>query len=202
VRGDSHERRSDVRRGGLARSEFKANRGNLERNYLKTLQRAPQLAERVRVGERQTHFVGTADLPNFFRQPYGPGWALVGDAGYLKDPITGQGISDAFRDAELLADALDDSFAGRRPFDDAMANYQRVRDDAALPMFDLTCQFATLEPPPPEMWQLLDAIHGNQEAMDSFVSMMAGTIPVPKFFASHNVECIIATARAPRAQEG
>jgi 2-polyprenyl-6-methoxyphenol hydroxylase-like FAD-dependent oxidoreductase len=117
-------------------------------------------------------------------------------------PITGQGISDAFRDAELLADALDDSFAGRCPFDDAMAHYQRVRDNAALPMFDLTCQFATLEPLPPEMRQLLDAMHGNQEAMDSFVSMMAGTIPVTKFFASHNVGRIMATAGAPRAHGG
>ena len=62
-----------------------------------------------------------ASVPNFFRKPYGPGWALVGDAGYNKDPITAQGISDAFRDAELCADALDDAFAGGRSFDDAMA---------------------------------------------------------------------------------
>ena len=166
------------------RSEFRTNRGDVEGNYLKALQLAPQFAERVRAGKRQTRFAGTADLPNFFRQPYGPGWALVGDAGYHKDPVTGQGISDAFRDAELLASALDDSFAGRRRFDDAMAGYQRARDDITLPMFDLTCQIATLEPPPPEMQQLLGAMHGDQGAMDSFVSMMAGTIPVPEFFAS------------------
>ena len=43
------------------------------------------------------------ELPNVVRQPYGPGWALVGDAGYHRDPITGHGITDAFRDAELLA---------------------------------------------------------------------------------------------------
>ena len=49
---------------------------------------------------------GTAGVPNFFRQPYGAGWALVGDAGYFKDPITTHGMSDAFRDGELLADAL------------------------------------------------------------------------------------------------
>ena len=58
-------------------------------------------------------------VPNFFRKPYGPGWALVGDAGYNKDPITAQGISDAFRDAELCADALDEAFTGGRSFDDA-----------------------------------------------------------------------------------
>ena len=71
-----------------------------------------------------------AALPNFFRKPYGPGWALVGDAGYQKDPITAQGIQDAFRDAELCAGALDEALSGARPFDEAMADYQRARDDA------------------------------------------------------------------------
>lgn len=66
-----------------------------------------------------------AATPNFFRKPYGPGRALVGDAGYLKDPITAQGITDAFHDAERCATALDQSFSGARPFDDAMADCQR-----------------------------------------------------------------------------
>ncbi len=42
-------------------------------------------------------------MPGFLRRPWGPGWALVGDAGYFKDPITAHGMSDALRDAELLA---------------------------------------------------------------------------------------------------
>ena len=49
----------------------------------------------------------TPETRGFFRVAGGPGWALVGDAGYHKDPITAQGMSDAFRDAELLADAVD-----------------------------------------------------------------------------------------------
>ena len=83
----------------------------------------PQFAERVRGATREERFSG-GSVPNFFRKPYGPGWALVGDAGYTKDPITAQGISDAFRDAELCAAALDDAFTGGRSFDDAMADYQ------------------------------------------------------------------------------
>ena len=101
-------------------------------------------------------------MPNFFRKPYGPGWALVGDAGYNKDPITAQGINDAFRDAERCATALDQAFSGARSFDDAMGEYQRARDEHVLPMYEFTCQLATLEPPPPEMQQLFGAIHGNQ----------------------------------------
>ena len=74
--------------------------------------------------------------------------------GYNKDFITAQGISDAFRDAELCATALDESLAGARPFDVAMGSTTR-RDEHVLPMFEFTCQLATLEPPPPEMQQLL-----------------------------------------------
>jgi hypothetical protein len=76
-----------------------------------------------------------------------------------------------------------------------MAGYQRVRDAAVLPMFDLTCQFATLEPPTPEMQQLFDAMQGNQEAMDDFVSVLAGTLPVSEFFAPENIERIVADSR-------
>lgn len=92
---------------------------------------APEFAERMRGATRETRFVGTADLPGFFLKPYGPGWTLVGDAGYHKHPITAFGITDAFRDAQAVASALDDSFAGRRPDDEAMAGYQRARDEEA-----------------------------------------------------------------------
>ena len=77
---------------------------------------------------REEKWVGTAGVANYFRKPYGPGWALVGDAGYHKDPITAQGISDAFIDAEQLTDALDAGFSGRRPLEDALADYQPRRD--------------------------------------------------------------------------
>jgi 2-polyprenyl-6-methoxyphenol hydroxylase-like FAD-dependent oxidoreductase len=83
--------------------------------------------ERLRGAKREARFAG-ATLPNFFRKPHGPGWALVGDAGYNKDAITAQGISDAFRDAELCAAALDQTFGGHRSFDEAMADYHATRD--------------------------------------------------------------------------
>ena len=105
----------------------------------------------------------------------------MGDAGYNKDPITAQGINDAFRDAERCAIALDQTFTGARPFDEAMGEYQRSRDEHVLPMYEFTCQLATLEPPPPEMQQLLGAIHGNQKAMDGFAQMNAGTISPAEF---------------------
>ena len=143
---------------------------------------APEFAERVRGAKREAPLAG-ATVPNFFRKPYGPGWALVGDAGYNKDPITAQGINDAFRDAERCAVALDEAFTGVRSFDEAMGAYQRDRDEHVLPMYEFTCQLATLEPPPPEMQQMLGAIRGNQKAMDAFAQMNAGTISPPEFGA-------------------
>ena len=181
---------------GWPRSQFKANRGDVEGTYMKSFELAPEFAERIRGARREERIVGTGDLPNFFRKPYGPGWALVGDAGYHKHPITGFGIMDAFRDAEAVASALDDTFAGRRPYDDAMAGYQSARDEEALPMYEFTCDFAKIEPPPPELQQLIGATAGNKAAMDDLVSVMAGTLPAPEFFAPENAERIMAQAAA------
>ncbi len=181
---------------GWPMSEFHANRKDIEGAYMKTFDLAPAFAERMRAATRETRFVGTGDLPGYFRKPYGPGWALVGDAGYHKHPLTAFGITDAFRDAEAAAAAIDDAFAGRRPYDEAMADYQSARDAVAMPIYGLTCDFATGEPPPPEMQQLIGAMHGNQEAMDDFVSVMAGTLPAPEFFAPDNAGRIIAAAAA------
>jgi flavin-dependent dehydrogenase len=168
---------------------------DVEANYLKTLELAPEIADQVRAAKREERFAGGA-VPNFFRKPYGPGWALVGDAGYTKDPITAQGISDAFRDAELCAGAVDETLDGRRPFDDAMSAYHRTRDGAVLPIYEFTAQLATLAPPPIEMQQLLGAVHGNRDAMDAFASITAGTLSPAEFFAPEHVGRIMSAAAA------
>jgi 2-polyprenyl-6-methoxyphenol hydroxylase-like FAD-dependent oxidoreductase len=178
---------------GWPYTEFGANRRDVEGNYLRSIDLAPAFADRLRDARREARFAGAA-VPNFLRKPYGPGWALVGDAGYNRDFITGQGMMDAFHDAELCAAALDAAFCGTRPFDAAMDDYQRRRDERVKPMYDFTCELATLEPPPPELQQLLAAVHGNQEAMDAFARMNAGTISPAAFFAPENVEAITAAA--------
>jgi 2-polyprenyl-6-methoxyphenol hydroxylase-like FAD-dependent oxidoreductase len=180
---------------GWPHAEFRDNRRDVEGSYLGALEQAPAFAERVRGATREAPFRG-ASVRSFFRTPHGPGWALVGDAGYNKDPITALGISDAFRDAELCARALDEGLSGSRPPDAAMDDYARARDEHALPLFELTCGFATLEPPPAEMLQLLSAAEGNQAAMDGFVSVMAGSLPAPEFFAPANAARIMAQAAA------
>jgi flavin-dependent dehydrogenase len=176
---------------GWPYAEYTAFKADVEGNFLETLELSPAFAERVRSATRVDRFHGSP-VPNFFRTPYGPGWALVGDAGYNKDPITAQGISNAFRDAELCSEALDATFVGRQSFNDAMANYQTDRDTHSMPMYEFTAQLATLEPPPPDLQQLLGGIHGNQTAMDAFVSITAGTLSPAEFFDPANISALMA----------
>ena len=95
---------------------------------LRSLDLAGDLGERVRAGERAERVYGTADSRAASTRPSGPGWALVGDAGLLMDPITGHGITDAFRDAELVADAMVGSTpAARSPTTKPAATRRRYR---------------------------------------------------------------------------
>jgi 2-polyprenyl-6-methoxyphenol hydroxylase-like FAD-dependent oxidoreductase len=174
-------------------AEFEANRKDIEGTVFETLALSPSFADRVRAASREERFFGAA-VANYFRKPYGPGWALVGDAGYNKDFITAQGIQDAFRDAELCATALDETFSGAQQFDAAMGGYQSARDAQVLPIYELTCQLAMLEAPPPEMQQLLAAMHGNQDAMDGFARTYAGVTSPAEFFSDENVSRIFAVA--------
>jgi flavin-dependent dehydrogenase len=172
------------------RADYKA---DVESNYLATLELAPWFADLVRGATRVEPFLGGA-VPGYLRTPYGPGWALVGDAGYNKDPITAQGISDAFRDAELCAGAVDEAFTGRQSLSDAMAAYQLTRDAHVLPIYEFTSQLATLAPPPPEVAQLLGAVAGDREASDLFAGVIAGTVSPAEFFAPATVARILGAA--------
>jgi 2-polyprenyl-6-methoxyphenol hydroxylase-like FAD-dependent oxidoreductase len=180
---------------GCPAADVPAFKKDVESNYFAALDREPAFAELVRAANREERFVG-GGVPNFFRTPFGPGWALVGDAGYTRDPVTAQGISDAFRDAELCAGALDEWFRGDRSFDETMSEYHQARDARVGPIYEFTTQLATLEPPPPEMLALLSAVQGNQPAMDAFVSVIAGTMSPVDFFHPDHVGAIMGHADA------
>jgi flavin-dependent dehydrogenase len=122
---------------------FEAYRANIEDGFFSILEASPEFAAKVRAGKREERWMGTADVPNFFRKPWGPGWALVGDAGYMKDPSPGYGITDAFRDAGLLATALEATLSGRVPAEEALAAYQEQRDAAAFPIYEMTLAMAS-----------------------------------------------------------
>ena len=171
---------------------------------------APDLGARVREGRREERYVGTADVPGYFRKPFGHGWALVGDAGYHRDPSTGWGIADAFRDAESLADAIDDGFTGRQPLDDALADYERARNAAARPYYERTCQAATLGSPPQAVLDLRAALRYQPAQASRYMGAIQGTVPILEYFAPENVARIMAgappsesdPARSPTADAG
>ena len=121
----------------------------------------PALSAHVRAGRREEPFRGSADLPNFFRKPYGPGWALVGDAGCHKDPMLALGMCDGLRDAELLVQALDEGLSGRRPLDDTLLEYQRQRDEASADDFRENLDAAKFTPARDEVLQIRAAIRGE-----------------------------------------
>jgi len=180
---------------GWPTTEEHAYKADIEGNYLSTVDLVPELADRVRRATRVDRFHAGA-VPNGFRQSYGPGWLLLGDAGYVKDPITAQGIPDAFADAERAAGALHDVFTGRSTFDDAFAAVQATRDAQAMAIFEFTKQLATLAPPPPELQQLFAAMAGQQDAMDQFVSVNAGSLSPEVFFEPANLERILCMSAA------
>jgi flavin-dependent dehydrogenase len=171
-------------------------RSDIEGTFLAAIDLVPDLAERLRAGERAEHFRGTGDLPFYLRKPYGPGWALVGDAGYHKDPITAQGITDAFRDADLLAQAIDDGLSGACSLDDALAQYERLRNEAVMPIYEFTQEIAALEPPTPDMETLFAALYDDEEQTGRFLGTVAGTVPIAEFFAPGNIASIVGVPAA------
>ncbi|MGW1341218.1 NAD(P)/FAD-dependent oxidoreductase [Kribbella sp. NPDC002412] len=141
-------------------------------------QLVPSLGTRVRAGRITERLRGAADLPNYLRQAHGPGWALVGDAGYHRDPITGHGITDAFRDADLLASAIDAGLRDPSTERAAMSSYQDTRDFMAREVLDLTRALTAF--PAPERFvdlqvQLSEALEQEADQLASFPGRQAVT---------------------------
>ena len=186
--------------GGWPYAQFEENKKDSEAHFMAMLERAPEFADRMRKGNREERFGGAA-VSNYFRKPFGPGWALVGDAGYNKDFITAQGISDAFRDAELCTAALDAWMSGTSEFDSAMKSYQTTRDQHVFPHYDFTIQIASYEPPPPDQLQLMGAMMASQDAMDGFARVYAGVTSPAVFYSEENVKSIFAQAATRSGQQ-
>jgi 2-polyprenyl-6-methoxyphenol hydroxylase-like FAD-dependent oxidoreductase len=169
-------------------ARFNDVRQDIEGHVQKVHASMPSVVDRLQSARREEKWVGTAGVANYFRKPHGPGWALVGDAGYDRDPITAQGISDAFIDADNLVAALDAGFSGRRPFADALAEFHTSRDQRVKPLYHFTCELAKLEPAPPFMQRLFAALRDNREATGRFYEAITGSTPLQEFMSPENIE--------------
>jgi hypothetical protein len=105
----------------------------------------------------------------------------------VMDSITAQGITNALRDAELLARAITDGLGGQRPLAAALADHQRQRDIAIRPMYDFTIRLAGFAPPSLAQRRLLASIAGRPAETDQFLGAFAGIIPVGDYFAPGNM---------------
>lgn len=122
---------------------------------------APALEERVAAAGATGRTRGWGGVPGFVRRSSGPGWALVGDAGYFKDPITAHGITDALRDAELLTDEILEALAGGIPEAVALCRYQATRDRLSHRLFEATEAVAAYDWDVPQVQRLLRQVSAS-----------------------------------------
>jgi 2-polyprenyl-6-methoxyphenol hydroxylase-like FAD-dependent oxidoreductase len=161
---------------------------------MNTLALVPDFDERVRAGRREERFYGATDLPNFYRKPYGPGWALVGDAGCHKDPYMALGISDAFRDVDFLATALGDGLSGRRSMDEALADYERRRNETSTIEYKQNLSAARFDPVPAEILRLREAVKSDPAEASRMTMARYGMIDPKEFFNPTNVQRLLGMA--------
>jgi len=165
------------------RAEFGSFREDVEGNFAAGLERMGELGRRVLGHARVGPLRGTDRFPNGFRKPQGRGWALVGDAGLVMDPITGYGISMAFRDAELLAGAVDDAFRGSRTLEGALRGFHRARDHDARPLYKFTARVASLQPPTPLLEAFYRQVARDPQERERFLGMVSGGESMRRYFS-------------------
>ncbi|WTW99397.1 NAD(P)/FAD-dependent oxidoreductase [Streptomycetaceae bacterium NBC_01309] len=161
----------------------------------------PQVGEQLRdQGKREGDFVPMRYADNYYRRAWGPGWALLGDAGYHKDPYTGFGITDAFVHADLLADRLDQVLSGGRPMDSALAEYQKIRDETSAAAYDLTVAMSEFTELPPMLRTMLAAMSTSQEWTNKLFGLFAGGVPHGDIFSREAVEKLYDDTGLPEEQ--
>ncbi len=162
---------------GRSNGEWPSYKADTETVYLAGLD--PPLRQRVQAGRRATPFRGTHRLPNRYHRCWGQGWALVGDAAYHRDPLTGMGIGDAFLGADLLAAAIHAGLDGDLAA--ALAGYQQALWDSTSAVFDYTVQSAALKDPVP-LAPLYAEIARRPDRTQLLMNVLAGSAPSRSLF--------------------
>jgi 2-polyprenyl-6-methoxyphenol hydroxylase-like FAD-dependent oxidoreductase len=177
---------------GRSREDWDGYRKDVKGGYHEIIGLAPSLAERLKHASQVTPFKGTSKLLNFYRQSFGKGWALVGDAAYHRDPLPGMGIGDAFLGAQLLADAIADGLAGDATrLDHSLATYQSAFRNRTMPIFEYTLRAASLKDPASAI-PIYERVARSGEETTRFMDVLSGNIPFKAFFNPANIARLLA----------
>jgi flavin-dependent dehydrogenase len=170
--------------------EYERVKASAEAFYMGMLdQAAPWLARQCRASAtREAPFVGGA-VHNFYRKPYGPGWALVGDAGGSYEFSTAHGITNAFREADVLAEALGGASSRLDGSAERLAAFHARRDAAEVPFSRFTMAQASFQPvpDPAAAGALFGAIARDAQATRDFLGLFAETHQPAAFFAEDHL---------------
>ncbi|MFD9692471.1 NAD(P)/FAD-dependent oxidoreductase [Kitasatospora sp. NPDC059146] len=162
---------------------------------------SPEMGVQLRdQGRRVEDFKPMRYPDNYYRRAYGPGWALVGDAGYHKDPYTGWGITDAFLHGQLLADRLHQGLAGERPMEEALAEYNKLRDEESGDVYDFTTTLGELTELPPFFRATMSAMSATQEWTDRMLGLIGGIVEGYEIYAPDALERLYDSAGVPQDQ--
>ncbi|MEU3448211.1 NAD(P)/FAD-dependent oxidoreductase [Streptomyces thermolilacinus] len=160
---------------------------------------SPEMGEQLRdQGRRVEDFRPMRYPDNYYRRAYGPGWALVGDAGYHKDPYTGWGITDSFLHGELLAERIHQGLAGERPMEEALAEYNKLRDEESAGVYDFTTTLGELTELPPFFKATMSAMSKSQEWTDKMLGLIGGIVPDYEIYAPDALERLYDAAGVPQ----
>lgn len=182
----------------LTNDQHEEFRKDPEGNFMKVIDEIePEKGQQVRemaVPEGRLHRMKYAE--NFYRESSGHGWALIGDAGYHKDPITGWGMTDAFLQAEGLALAVNAGLSGEAPMKEATDKFVATRDEMTGPMYDYTTTVATMELPP-YFRSIIKACSRSQEWTNKMLGVVAGVVDGGEVFEPENLERLYEEAGLP-----
>ena len=186
----------------MAIDDYREFSAAVEANFMSEYRElAPDFSEALAEGHREGRWIGTGYQPNYIRECAGLGWALVGDAGSHHDSINPSGISNAFTEAELLADAIQAGLTNESKFDQAIRSYQARRDTRWLGHWHFTVSLASMSPPSVEFIGLLQALAERPQAARRFFAFFEGQAAELDFMMPANIAQIMNGDESCAAQQ-
>jgi 2-polyprenyl-6-methoxyphenol hydroxylase-like FAD-dependent oxidoreductase len=166
----------------LPQGQFDEFRAQKDANFWKAIDSDPRIGPRMRTGTQVAPIRGAGDFVNFVRDPVGDGWVLVGDAGQHKDPIFGQGIGDAVRSAEFLADGLAEAESAGLDWSAALASFRAKRDIDLIPNYKWMIQGKPTDLTASEFESIFSSLGSDTQHAEEFINLFSHAVSGSEFF--------------------